>query len=313
MTDMPIGTSAGMSAGLELRRLETIERCTAVAKRLGRPLLFGMTTSLMLQSVPLPEHCNLDMNALHTVSSSKSRRIRIRDASLRSHVWTPMSLTIPVRINDYVFALDLFHTWAQLAVHVPLETLVVLGDSVVTAVAGNPSLAKGRDASGVYRDFVNFANPLPSRRGSAACAKASRLVLPGSGSPKESACCLMLRRYGLPCPERGYVIPRMTFRSGVPMTLDMAWPKALVAVEYDGDQHRTDKWQWRRDQEKRDRARARGWLIFVATSMTLDDDAASVEFAFSIARQLVLRGVPCDFQLVAMSLERLACSVRDRE
>lgn len=217
-----------------------------------------------------------------------------------------MTSTVPVRINDYVFALDLFHTWAQLAVHVPLETLVVLGDSIITAVAGNPSLAKGRDASAVYRDFVNFADPLPSRRGAAACAKASRLVLPGSGSPKESSCCLMLRRYGLPCPERGYVIPRMTFRSGVPMTLDLAWPEARVAVEYDGDQHRTDKRQWRRDQEKRDRARARGWLIFVATSMTLDDDVAGAELAFNVARQLALRGVTCDFRLVAMSLERLA-------
>jgi hypothetical protein len=29
--------------------------------------------------------------------------------------------------------------------------------------------------------------------------------------------------------------------------LDMGWEEALVAVEYDGDQHRTDRWQYTKD------------------------------------------------------------------
>ena len=64
----------------------------------------------------------------------------------------------------------------------------------------------------------------------------------------------------------------MTFRSGAPVTLDLAWPEFKVAIEYDGDHHRTNKTQWRRDQEKRSKLVARQWITFVATAANLADE-----------------------------------------
>ena len=45
----------------------------------------------------------------------------------------------------------------------------------------------------------------------------------------------------------------------------MAWPEHRVAVEYQGDQHRTDLDQWRRDQERWALLAAAGWLVIPAT------------------------------------------------
>lgn len=112
--------------------------------------------------------------------------------------------------------------------------------------------------------------------------------------------------HGIPQPVVNYVVPDMTFRSGAPVTLDLAWPEFKVAIEYDGDHHRTNKTQWRRDQEKRSKLVARQWITFVATAANLADEAACAEFSFNVAHALALRGAVFDFQVIAMSIEQLA-------
>ncbi|PWG66614.1 hypothetical protein DF196_02940 [Bifidobacterium callitrichidarum] len=299
-----------MRDDLAQRKRDTLKRCTEEAKRLGRQLLFGMITALTLQSVPLPADCDLDAEVLHTVSSTKAKRIRVRNSPLRAHTWKAVSVAGRVRMNQHVFAIDLFHAWAQLAVHVPLLSLIALGDSIITATAQQPSLAKGRDASDIHRDFAVFVDGLASFNGKTACVRAAALVMPNVDSPKETECRLALQRHGIPCPVVNYTIPGMSFKSGVSMTLDMAWPEYRVGVEYDGDQHRTDKAQWRRDQGKRDRLRVRGWMIFSVTAANLVDDSARSELAFSVARQLAIRGMEFDFRVVAMTVEQLAATQR---
>ena len=46
-----------MSESLAQRKRDMVARCTEEAKRAGKKLLFGMTTSLALQSVPIPADC----------------------------------------------------------------------------------------------------------------------------------------------------------------------------------------------------------------------------------------------------------------
>lgn len=300
-SDVPV-----MSESIAQRRRETVQRCTEEAKRLRRKLMFGMTTSLALQSVPLPADCDLELDVLHTVSSTKAKRVRVQNSPLRSHVWKPVANVEPVRINQHVFALDLFHTWAQLAVHVSLPSLVALGDAIITSMAGQPKLAQGRDAEGICRDLQRFANELCYCNGKSACVQAAALLMPHVDSPKETECRLLLQCHGLPCPSVQYEVPDVNFKSGVSMTLDMAWPEYRVGLEYDGDHHRTNKLQWRRDQEKRDALRGRGWMVITAIAPNLADDAARAELAFNVARQLALRGADVDFRVVAMSVERLA-------
>ena len=66
--------SPAMSETLTQRKREMLKRCTDAAQQLGQPVLFGMTTSLILQSVPLPKDCDIDPAELHTVSDSHRTR-----------------------------------------------------------------------------------------------------------------------------------------------------------------------------------------------------------------------------------------------
>lgn len=297
--------SSSMQEGLASRKQDMIRRCTQEAQQVGRPLLFGMTTSLALQSVPLPERCDLDISLLHTVSSTKKRRIRARSASLVSHIWQSAGQAGKVRINQHVLALDLFHCWAQLSSHVSLESLVILGDAVMSATSKQPMLAQKRDGKMIYRDFVRAVEHMPKFAGRKSCIRALMLMRPGTDSPKESEQRLSLQSHGIPPAVVNHVVPHIMFGSGAAITLDLAWPEYKVAVEYDGDQHRTDKTQWRRDQEKRGRLQSRGWLVFVATAASLADKDAKAEFAFRVGRALTMRGARFVFHLSALSLEQL--------
>lgn len=43
--------------------------------------------------------------------------------------------------------------------------------------------------------------------------------------------------------------------------LDMGWPDLKVAVEYDGEQHRTDQGQYRWDSRRREMLERLGWIV----------------------------------------------------
>lgn len=86
---MATPTAPAMSETLTQRKREMLKRCTDAAQQLGKPVLFGMTTSLILQSVPLPKDCDLNATELHTVSDSHRTRIRARrSANNTAHLET---------------------------------------------------------------------------------------------------------------------------------------------------------------------------------------------------------------------------------
>nr|WP_226803251.1 hypothetical protein [Bifidobacterium cebidarum] len=295
-----------MRGNLEQRKYDMARRCAEVAQRLGIRLLFGMTTSLILQSVPMPSDCDLDAYELHTVFGARENRVRIRGLSTHPHIWKHVPKAGKVKISQYVFALDLFHTWAQLATHMSLDSLIVLGDSIVTAIARQPALARGRTATVIYDDLKRFVDGLAGFKGRLACQRALVLVMPGADSPKESEARLALRAHGVPQPVLNYEVPGAAFKSAAVITLDMAWPEYKVGVEYDGDHHRTDKMQWRRDQEKRDKLRGRQWIVFVATASSLANEDARAEFAFNVSRALASRGATFEFFMMPKSTKQLA-------
>jgi very-short-patch-repair endonuclease len=67
----------------------------------------------------------------------------------------------------------------------------------------------------------------------------------------------------------------------------MAWPELRVAVEYQGDQHRTDLVRWRRDQERWALLAAAGWLVIPAT--WADVHRRSATFAARVRAALTAR------------------------
>jgi hypothetical protein len=84
------------------------------------------------------------------------------------------------------------------------------------------------------------------------------LVDGGSESPKESWLRLLLIDGGLPIPQT-----QISVRDGSwPISfLDMGWREIKLAVEYDGDQHRTDRRQYVRDLRRLPMLASRGWEI----------------------------------------------------
>lgn len=85
------------------------------------------------------------------------------------------------------------------------------------------------------------------------------LVDGGAASPKESWLRLLLIDSGLPAPETQ--IPVLD-ESGVPFSyLDMGWRDRRLAVEYDGDQHRTDRAQYVRDVRRLPKLQQHGWEV----------------------------------------------------
>ncbi|PST45760.1 hypothetical protein CPA40_09410 [Bifidobacterium callitrichos] len=306
---------SSMRQSLAQMRRDTIARCGAEVQSAGRRLMFGMITSLALQSVPLPSDCDLDMSALHVVASCKKLRITRRPAGhprgeARSYVWGSLPRGDNVRIASGIYALDLRHTWAQLAGHMPLASLVALGDSIISVMAGRQAAGQRRAGAEIRDDLIRCVSGLPKFKGKAACLQAAALIVPNVDSPWETASRLALCRHGIPSPVVNHVVRDLRFQSGALMTLDMAWPEYRVAVEYDGDHHRTDKAQWRRDQEKRVALGAHGWQIVTITADTLRTDSSRAEFAFVVARHLMLRKADFVFRPVAMPIEMLADRAR---
>lgn len=85
------------------------------------------------------------------------------------------------------------------------------------------------------------------------------LVDPGAESPMESRWRLILIDNGFPIPETQVPVLDDT---GEPFAyLDMGWRDIQLAVEYDGEQHRTDRRQYRKDQRRLPAVERRDWNV----------------------------------------------------
>lgn len=88
---------------------------------------------------------------------------------------------------------------------------------------------------------------------------ALELVDPGARSPRESYLRLLLIDAGLPRPQTQ--IPVLA-ADGLPLAyLDLGWQESMVAVEYDGDQHRSDRRQYVKDIQRMEMLEQLGWTI----------------------------------------------------
>src|ERR1700759_1250129 len=97
------------------------------------------------------------------------------------------------------------------------------------------------------------------RRGIERARTSMDLVDAGAQSPKETWLRLVLIRAGLPRPQTQ--IPVYDDFGDAAAYLDMGWDDVKVAVEYDGEQHRSDRWQYARDVRRSEMIDRRGWIL----------------------------------------------------
>lgn len=103
----------------------------------------------------------------------------------------------------------------------------------------------------------------PRSRGLRQLEQVLALADSGAQSPKESWLRLLLIRAGLPSPQTQIPVHGP---EGFVAYLDLGWPDALVAVEYDGDHHRTDRSQYVKDIRRRELLERLGWIVITVVA-----------------------------------------------
>ncbi|EUA01719.1 hypothetical protein I547_3700 [Mycobacterium kansasii 824] len=137
-----------------------------------------------------------------------------------------------------------------------------------TAIAHLDALLGATDVK--VAEVAEVADRHRGARGLRQLESALELVDTGSQSPKESWLRLLIIGAGLPRPTTQ--IPVAPSDGTRMYYLDMGWPDLMVAVEYDGEHHRLDRWQYTRDIRRSEALERLGWLVVrvVATDSPAD-------------------------------------------
>jgi hypothetical protein len=117
--------------------------------------------------------------------------------------------------------------------------------------------------------------------------KQLRAVLPlvdgGAGSPQETRLRLLFIDGGLPRPTTQ--IPVVDGRGRLVRPVDMGWEDFMVAAEYDGELHRTNRRAYVKDMRALEKLRRLGWIVIRVIKEDRDEDI--IDRAY---RALVSRG-----------------------
>jgi very-short-patch-repair endonuclease len=171
-----------------------------------------------------------------------------------------------------------------IAVTTPERTALDIGcrNRLTAAVASVDALTAATRLA--ITDVEALAMRYPGRRGIKNARRALSLTDSGAESPRESWLRMLIERNNFPRPqtqilvydEYGQIIAR----------LDMGWDELKIAVEYDGDHHRTDRRQFNRDIRKYDDLTELGWI---AIRVTAQDTEATIvrRIAAAFARRMV--------------------------
>ena len=164
-----------------------------------------------------------------------------------------------IQLHRDVVEADEIEVIGGVVVTSPIRTALDLGCwyPKMTAVAGIDALAGASEIKAA--DVELLARRYSGRRGIARARRAIELFDAGAQSPKESWLRVVLIEAGLPRPQTQIAV-RDEFGSAVAY-LDMGWENVKVAVEYDGEQHRTDRRQYAWDVRRLEMLERRGWIV----------------------------------------------------
>ncbi len=133
---------------------------------------------------------------------------------------------------------------------------------VDNAVAAIDALARVTDLKTV--DVEVLAERYRGRRGIRRARVALSLVDPGAESPRETWLRLLLIRAGFPPPQTQVSV--YDGYGALVAVLDMGWEELKLAVEYEGDHHRTDRRQFNKDIRRAEAVTELGWIDLRVTA-----------------------------------------------
>jgi hypothetical protein len=142
-------------------------------------------------------------------------------------------------------------TAVDLACKYPIDTAVTAIDSLARATRLKAS------------DIESAAGRHPGRHGLERARKAIELVDPGAESPRETWLRLLIIRAGYPPPETQ--IPVYNEYGALIAEVDMGWRDLKIAVQYDGDHHRSSE-QFAKDIRQMREMTEAGWIVIRVTA-----------------------------------------------
>lgn len=135
-------------------------------------------------------------------------------------------------------------------------------NSMTNAVAAVDALLR---ATAISTDAIaDVASRHRRARGLRQLEQVVALADGGAQSPRESWLRLLLIRAGLPRPQTQ--IPVFDDDGYAFAYLDMGFAEDMVAVEYDGEHHRTDRDQYVKDIRRRERLERMGWIVITVVA-----------------------------------------------
>ncbi|PZF57740.1 hypothetical protein DEJ23_06260 [Curtobacterium sp. MCSS17_008] len=226
------------------RPLTGIDRIRAFRPVLGPGQFISHLSAAVLWGLPLPRGHPGD-DPVHVTSVRPAAQMR--RAGVVGHRTTEDRARVVTRWGMPTSAPAT--TWVECGAVLGLDDLVVLGDAVLASRACATSV----------EDLVSALSARGRCPGVRALRAALVLVRPGSGSPQETRARLGIVRAGLPEPggqveirdERGRFVGRA----------DFAYRRERIVIEYEGDQHRTDRAQWESDLRRYRAFERLGWTV----------------------------------------------------
>jgi hypothetical protein len=228
---------------------------------------FSHTTAARVLGLPLPRRFGDDA-PIHVTTPGVTSGMRRR--GVIGHVTGHAEVTVHrgLRVTTPV------STWLALGTMLSVVELTVVGDVLV-----GDSMAVAEPV-----DLVEAAAGRGGARGVARLRAAAEQVVVGTESPKETEL-----RLALPPRLRDRFAPNVRVFSGGRYLgrPDLVAPAAMVAIEYEGDHHRTDPAVFRQDIARRERFEDAGWRVVRATQHDLD--SGRHEFVERVGRLLASR------------------------
>jgi len=186
-----------------------------------------------------------------------------RDSRIELIYRNPRSPPEVIARRDLLLAGEVV-TIGDLTVTAPARTAFDLGRRGAPAIALARVEALMRVTSLRTTSVADLARRHRHARGLRQLERILSLADPGAQSPKESWLRWILVQAGLPRPQTQ--IPVLADDGFVIAYLDMGWPEVMVAVEYDGDHHRTDRYQYVKDIRRRELLERMGWIIITVVA-----------------------------------------------
>lgn len=203
------------------------------------------------------------------------------------------------RLNDGMYVTGPEFAFTRMSAQTDLLSLVRIGFELTGSFAMNKNDMRGFSNCKpltATKEMAHFLDHAKGLRGSVRAKQALRHILDGAASPMEAEMAMLLTLpkrlggYGLPKPILNYRLdlacPRGTRLRRSAITVDAAWPKEKLALEYDSDQFHTGAEKIAVDSERRNDILFLGYDVKTITRKEITSVTSMDKIAESIARRL---------------------------